>query len=516
MPSKIASSQPFIYGRALQPYEFLNREYELGTIFDRIRLGESSAIVGEHKIGKTSLLLKLADEETQKQYLGADAHKVMIYSLDLQPFGQNDGPIDFWREILEFLQRRPGHVSTSSQIEQTVQAGYTRYSLQQLFDHLNQQGRRLVLLLDEFKRLLNHPNFQDPGFFALLRSLSTSTGGLVVIPASSLSVTGMNMANRRFKEIGSPPFNHMIDVLLHPFDITTADALLDRAETAFTPEDRLCIYRVAGGHPFLIQAMAAALFETAGSNRYTCAAQCFYERVSAYFDVLWRQLDDQARDTVFVLGLMELSNCVLGQSISVDEQVNVLGAHLQNLFKLGLARPADQDWPNRECLCSLDKHLWVVRPQALVWWIHNVIIRSSGAVPVDIVQEQASPEQKSRLHQILVKHFDVEELDLLCFDLDIEFGGLPGKSKKGKTKELITHLERRGQITQLIRVGKQKRPDVSWELVETSASKSPTSCKWVSDEHYQRMWSEEQWSRLVNAAREAPEWTPYGTTRGNR
>ena len=52
MSAKIASPQPFIYGRPVRPGEFLNREAELRTIFNRLRNGESTAVVGEPHLAK--------------------------------------------------------------------------------------------------------------------------------------------------------------------------------------------------------------------------------------------------------------------------------------------------------------------------------------------------------------------------------------------------------------------------------------------------------------------------------
>ncbi len=53
--AKTAPPQPFIYGRPVRPGEFLNREAELHTIFNRLRNCESTTVVGEPHIGKSSL-----------------------------------------------------------------------------------------------------------------------------------------------------------------------------------------------------------------------------------------------------------------------------------------------------------------------------------------------------------------------------------------------------------------------------------------------------------------------------
>ena len=78
---------PFIYGRPVRPGEFLNRKPELRTIFNRLRNGESTAVVGEPHIGKTSLLLQLADPATRRVYLGDDARCLVVSPLDLHPIG---------------------------------------------------------------------------------------------------------------------------------------------------------------------------------------------------------------------------------------------------------------------------------------------------------------------------------------------------------------------------------------------------------------------------------------------
>ena len=509
MSNTTASSHSFIYGRPVQPNEFLGREDALRTIFNRLRHGESTAIVGEPKIGKTSLLIKLENKATQRHYLGDDARKIVACQLDLHPVDQSYEPADFWHEVLERFQERPGHATTSHQIKQTIKAGCTRRSLERLFNHLGRRGRRLVLLLDEFERLLNHPNFQGPAFFALLRSLSTRTGGLVLVLASCLSVDQMNKSSEASPETGSPFFNNVIEIRLHPFSATTASTLLTQAGEAFDFQDRQFICHVAGHRPYLLQAMAAVLIGTASDDRYACAAERFYKRVSFYFNDLWRVLNDQARDTIFILSLVALGSRDLEQGFEIDQGYG-FGARLHHLIHLDLAKQAGEDWFDRQHLCSWKGERWAVRSQAFVWWIHNMIIaRSSSAAAVDSTQKQTTREHKSSLHKILITGYNQEELKTLCFRLGVEHDDLPGEGRIAKARELITYLDRRSKIHELIEIAKLQRPDASWDFIETSTSKLPTSNEWVSDKQYSRMWTEDQWARLVNAACNIPEWIPY-------
>jgi hypothetical protein len=384
MFSKTVTAYPFIYGRPVRPSEFLNREPELRAIFNRLRNGESTTIVGEPHIGKSSLLLKLADEETQHDYLGDEAQCLMVSYLDLQPISSDYAPVAFWEEVLEPLREHPGHASTARRLKAAAQAGFARRSLERLFNHLGSQKRRLVLLLDEFERLLIHPNFQDPSFFALLRSLSTRTAGLALVPTSRVSVAEMNEWGHGMLNTGSPFFNNVIELRLRPFDEATADALLDRGGGTFSPDDRRFIRRVAGRHPFLLQAMAATLIEMAGSDRQTRAATMFYGRISFHFDDLWRNLDDFTRTTAVILSLVEMGGRALGQDFAYGEieKVEALGPELRKLVERGLAEKVGEGWQfELEHLLLWRGERWTVGAQAFAWWVRDVVIAGARQVP---------------------------------------------------------------------------------------------------------------------------------------
>ncbi len=72
-------------------------------------------------------------------------------------------------------------------------------------------------------------------------------------------------------------------------------------------------------------------------------------------------------------------------------------------------------------------------------------------------------EERTKLRQLLGKHFSVEELKILVFDLQgVDYDELPGESKSGKILGLIEYLERRGQEDDLLRLAAGERPDVDW------------------------------------------------------
>lgn len=69
----------------------------------------------------------------------------------------------------------------------------------------------------------------------------------------------------------------------------------------------------------------------------------------------------------------------------------------------------------------------------------------------------------TRLRQILATHFGASELRSLCFDLGIDYDDLPELGKTDKARALVEYLERRDRIPELVEIGQQLRPKLSWD-----------------------------------------------------
>lgn len=64
------------------------------------------------------------------------------------------------------------------------------------------------------------------------------------------------------------------------------------------------------------------------------------------------------------------------------------------------------------------------------------------------------------LLNILMERFDRDELDTLCFHLDIDPEQIPGGTKESRARELIRYTKRRQQIDRLLTVIREIRPDI--------------------------------------------------------
>ncbi|MGD2078660.1 MAG: hypothetical protein PVH18_09775 [Chloroflexota bacterium] len=79
---------------------------------------------------------------------------------------------------------------------------------------------------------------------------------------------------------------------------------------------------------------------------------------------------------------------------------------------------------------------------------------------------QAIPERDRliALRQILNTRFSEGELRVLCFDLGVDFQNLPGDEKIVKAMELVSFLQRTNRLDELIRVGRDMRPNIEWPV----------------------------------------------------
>ena len=73
---------PFLYGRPVPPERHIGRQAAIHTLFSRLHNGESTAIVGEPHIGKSSLLRYVTDTEVRTHWLGEAVAKYVFTEID--------------------------------------------------------------------------------------------------------------------------------------------------------------------------------------------------------------------------------------------------------------------------------------------------------------------------------------------------------------------------------------------------------------------------------------------------
>ncbi|MCB8980664.1 MAG: SAVED domain-containing protein [Ardenticatenaceae bacterium] len=81
------------------------------------------------------------------------------------------------------------------------------------------------------------------------------------------------------------------------------------------------------------------------------------------------------------------------------------------------------------------------------------------ARPDEVKAEQAVVRA---LRETVLDTFNEAELQEMCFELGVPFENLAGDEFATKVQELVTYLQRRGQLASLVAYGRKHRPHANW------------------------------------------------------
>ncbi|ETX05511.1 nSTAND1 domain-containing NTPase [Candidatus Entotheonella palauensis] len=146
-------------GVIADPDDFFGRQEELNEIFTRLRNMQSSSIVGDRRIGKSSLLYHLAQIGTQRL---RDPHYRFVY-LDLQDAHYHTA-VGFLQTVLQKLDINAETIQT----ENTLNRNLIAFS--DALETLENTGQYIVLCLDEFENTFKHREQFTEDFFDHMRA----------------------------------------------------------------------------------------------------------------------------------------------------------------------------------------------------------------------------------------------------------------------------------------------------------------------------------------------------------
>jgi len=276
------TTNPFTFGNPIRdPARFYGRSEDLRQIVNRLRSSahESTSVVGERRIGKTSLLKHL-DDETVATELGMPPDEYCMVYIDFQ--GLTDiTPTRFWQRVLRKMERSICFPDLVPEIQVVRKLGeFDLFDLEDLFEMIADKGLTIVLLLDEFEYVTQNPNFGSD-FFGGLRALAIHQN-LPLVTATRRELVDLCHS----EEIkGSPFFNIFANVVLRPFSREEVYGMIDGylAETAltFTSREQELIIGLGGGYPFFTQMAGNYLVE---AKQKRLEGEAILQDVYASFD----------------------------------------------------------------------------------------------------------------------------------------------------------------------------------------------------------------------------------------
>lgn len=340
------AANPFTYGNPISDSaRFFGREREIEQIFSRLCNAEfeSSSLVGERRIGKTSLLNIIAHPDVRRAR-GLDPSQYLFVYVDMQMVDHSVTPARLWQRLLKQM----GGECQNAEVKQMLddlrkEEAIDTFALADLFTSISRKQQYVVFLLDEFENVTTNQNF-GPDFFYGLRSLAIHHNlALVTSSRRELIELCHSEAIR-----SSPFFNIFANINVGLFSADESHQLISRSlqdtGISFTGGEINAIIDLAGGHPYFLQAACYFLYEAYARNltaadRHKFLENEFRNEAASHLADCWHNSEDRDRIVLTVLALLERQSKANGRSFGagqLQEYYARSGETLAHLSKRGL------------------------------------------------------------------------------------------------------------------------------------------------------------------------------------
>ncbi|MBN2393688.1 MAG: protein kinase [Anaerolineae bacterium] len=233
-------------GRPIRDFKhFYGRRQELGKLTNDVRNGQCLSVVGIRRIGKTSLARQLLAPDVRALYELGNELLCIYIDCSSAPLMQS-APGEIYTRIIQLVCRQ---LRQERQIELARPGeSLSYYEFEDYILDLQDEGIRLVLLLDEFELLASNPRL-GIDFFLGLRALHIEHE-LTYITVSQRPLIDLEFTE---EEIFSSPFFNIFDMVRLGFFSRDESQELIRVAGIFSPKDEEFLIDLTGGHPLALQ-----------------------------------------------------------------------------------------------------------------------------------------------------------------------------------------------------------------------------------------------------------------------
>ncbi len=284
-------SNPYLNRVAIQdPAQFFGRSREVSKIFSRLGASrpQSLSVVGERRIGKSSLLHYIHHPDVRARHLDRAQSYIFVF-IDLQQ-KRKLTLTEFFKELFALIAKETGDKAITK-------LAPTFDSVRALLEEFGRARRKLIVLFDEFDAITTNQAF-DLEFYSFLRSI-----------ANNYDVAYVTSSARDLQELcytqliaDSPFFNIFTNVFLRAFTAREATALITQpSEAAGLPLAGYVrrITEIAGYFPYFLQIACAVYFdhlaEADGRLDREEVEATFLDEAKGQFRFIWDHLSEGQR-----------------------------------------------------------------------------------------------------------------------------------------------------------------------------------------------------------------------------
>ena len=285
---------PYVNRVAIKdPAQFYGRTREVSKIFSRLGASrpQSISVVGERRIGKSSLLYYIDQKQVRTRLLDRPENYAFVF-IDLQQ-KRRLTLTEFFKELFSLLSKEINDDSL-------LRLDPTFDSVRSVLEDFRQRNLKLIVLFDEFDAITTNRAF-DLEFYSFLRSI-----------ANNYDVAYVTSSARDLQELchtqliaDSPFFNIFTNVFLRAFTRKEATDLISLASAqAGLPLEGYArrIMEVAGYFPYFLQIACSAYFdyllENEGKLNREEVEETFLDEAKGQFRFIWDHMSDGHRRCV--------------------------------------------------------------------------------------------------------------------------------------------------------------------------------------------------------------------------
>ncbi len=396
------------------------------------------SVLGLRRSGKTSFLQYVSHPEVMARHLPDPERYKMVY-LDVS-FCKTPG--EFYYRLLRRLEAALSGKQSEIRVSNGDPAEARMYDVENILPSFGDQ--RIVLLLDEFDQLRTGKFTQD--FLTELRALTSGWEyELACVTASYWDLYRLGA------QLGLPPTSPFYNIFyplpvymdgLEPVEWEELVASPAEAEGILVSDSDIAAVReLAGTLPFFLQATAAQWFQDHGRSRPSLAAlqSDMVTAMGPYFEQWWRHFDpcEQAILQAVVQG-QSLGDLPFSPAESRDS--------LNRLVNFGTLVDGDN---------GLEPNGQVFRI-----WLEARVDSAEVEPALQTNGHAAEGLDPVQIRRVLSSYFNLEELRVICFDLDIDPDELAGSNKGLKSAELVNHCKRVQRMDDLVAAIRRERGEV--------------------------------------------------------
>jgi hypothetical protein len=289
---------PFFHRGPVRDRTYLfGRQHATDQALSLLGNGQSIALVGQRRIGKTSLLFHLADPEIFTRYGLSTTEHLFVFT-DCGGLAGLDHS-GLYRLLLEEIRDALIERDSSSGWLEALdeEQPITYRAFERALRVLAQQHWKLIFILDDFEHLSRNPQV-DPDFFSGLRALATKHP-VAYLTASKQPLLELTYANA--SALSSPFFNIFAGIRLGLFSEDEARGLLTvlaaRGGLVFSSQIVDFLLDLAGPHPLFLQIAGFHAVEVQHvkgapltNADYAELRETFHASVEEHFSYYWQNL----------------------------------------------------------------------------------------------------------------------------------------------------------------------------------------------------------------------------------